>query len=157
MHHKARRSASSSARIQVLSTICGRAELAAGGLAIPNSFSRQSRPRMTIAMAVTEVQNSVIDILRVPMFESNYGWILRDKKTGKVAAVDPAQPDAIQEALESRHVHDKVYCMLLCPGTTHQCQHLHQSCSPWHWSCGMQVMIADQCCMCTGHGVWTTS
>lgn len=53
----------------------------------------------------SEVSNAVMDVVRVPMFslDSNYGWILRDRQTGTVAAVDPAAPDVIQQALEERY------------------------------------------------------
>lgn len=53
----------------------------------------------------SEVNNDVMDVVRVPMFtlDSNYGWILRDRATGVVAAVDPAAPDLIQQALDDRH------------------------------------------------------
>ena len=53
----------------------------------------------------SEVSNYVMDVVRVPMFtlDSNYGWILRDRATGVVAAVDPAAPDLIQQALDDRY------------------------------------------------------
>jgi selenophosphate synthetase-related protein len=54
------------------------------------------------AMNVSEIPNAVMEIIRVPMFTDNYGWILRDRETGTVAAVDPADSAAIQSALEER-------------------------------------------------------
>eukprot|EP00892_Ulva_mutabilis_P005358 jgi/Ulvmu1/3194/UM015_0235.1 len=52
----------------------------------------------------SDVGNAVVDIVRVNMFDldNNYGWLVRDKSSSKVAAIDPAQPEAIQQALEAR-------------------------------------------------------
>lgn len=43
-----------------------------------------------------------LEIVRVPMLSDNYGWILRNAQSGEVAAVDPAEPDVIQKALDER-------------------------------------------------------
>lgn len=56
---------------------------------------------MAVGTPATE-QGSRLEVVRVPMFSDNYGWIVRDPESGKVAAVDPAQPDVIQKALEER-------------------------------------------------------
>ena len=37
------------------------------------------------------------------MFSDNYGWLLRDTSSGEVAAVDPAEPSVVQEALDERY------------------------------------------------------
>ena len=46
--------------------------------------------------------NAPLEIVRVPMFSDNYGWILRERESGDIAAVDPAEPGVIQQALEER-------------------------------------------------------
>ena len=38
----------------------------------------------------------------MPMFSDNYGWILRNAESGEIAAVDPAEPDTIEQALDER-------------------------------------------------------
>lgn len=55
-------------------------------------------------MAVGEVvrDSAPLEVVRVPMFETNYGWLLRESNSGLVAAVDPAEPGPIQQALEER-------------------------------------------------------
>lgn len=66
---------------------------------------RERLGRLCATMTVSEVSNAVMDVVRVPMFDNNYGWILRDRDSGTVAAVDPAEPDAIQKALEERYAY----------------------------------------------------
>jgi selenophosphate synthetase-related protein len=56
---------------------------------------------MAIGTTVSK-EGSALEVVRVPMFRDNYGWILRDLSSGNVAAVDPAEHNVIQEALEER-------------------------------------------------------
>jgi hypothetical protein len=67
-------------------------------------FASNGQSTRAAAMSFSEVANDVMDIVRVPMWTNNYGWILRDRETGTVAAVDPAEPTAIQSALEDRYL-----------------------------------------------------
>jgi hypothetical protein len=68
-------------------------------------------------MRVPEIiPNATLDIVRVPMFSDNYGWIIRDKSTGKVAAVDPAEPNAIQTVLAKRCARTIQYHSVSSPG-----------------------------------------
>lgn len=67
--------------------------------------SRTSLRRCCKMLAISpEVNNEAVHILRVPMFQNNYGWLMRDHDTGKVAAVDPAEPEAIQSAMKEKCV-----------------------------------------------------
>jgi glyoxylase-like metal-dependent hydrolase (beta-lactamase superfamily II) len=47
---------------------------------------------------------SPLEVVRVPMFSDNYGWILRDASSGVVAVVDPGEAAPIQRVLETRFV-----------------------------------------------------
>jgi hypothetical protein len=49
----------------------------------------------------------------VPIFNDNYAHILLDKITGQVAAVDPADPDRIVEALKSSFGSDRLDTLLI--------------------------------------------
>jgi hypothetical protein len=46
--------------------------------------------------------DSPLEVVRVPMFSDNYGWILRDTASGVVAVVDPGEAGPIQRVLKSR-------------------------------------------------------
>ena len=72
----------------------------ANSYASARSPSRRSAS-MTVEGTVTPPDAS-LEVVRVPMFETNYGWIIRDVASGIVAAVDPAEPLPIQDSLESR-------------------------------------------------------
>lgn len=50
-------------------------------------------------------EGSPLQVVRVPMLtgsSNNYGWILHDVATGTTAAVDPAEPPPVVEALQER-------------------------------------------------------
>lgn len=63
---------------------------------------RLSATSPTMAGMTTSPESSPLEVVRVPMFSDNYGWILRDKETNQTAAVDPAEPEAIARALQER-------------------------------------------------------
>lgn len=78
----------------------------AGPLAASRRTATQRLGRLYATMTeATEVSNAFMDVVRVPMFtlDNNYGWLLRDRASGVVAAVDPAAPDLIQQALDERY------------------------------------------------------
>jgi hydroxyacylglutathione hydrolase len=52
-------------------------------------------------------------LVQVPIFNDNYAHILLDKTTGQVAAVDPADPDRIVEALKSSFGSDRLDTLLI--------------------------------------------
>jgi hypothetical protein len=77
--------------------------------ALPAAFRRPvsftSRRSYVRAMAVgtpASAPGAPLEVVRVPMFSDNYGWILRNAESGEIAAVDPAEPGVIQQALEER-------------------------------------------------------
>lgn len=45
-----------------------------------------------------------MEIAAVPCLKDNYAWLLRDKASGKVAVVDPAESDKVKNALDERFV-----------------------------------------------------
>lgn len=62
---------------------------------------------MAIEGTVT-APDATLEVVRVPMFQNNYGWILRDVASGVIAAVDPAEPLPIDNVLKARcalHLH----------------------------------------------------
>lgn len=44
----------------------------------------------------------VLDIIQFPMFEDNYGYLLKDRVSGRVTTIDPGEAPRVVDALESR-------------------------------------------------------